>query len=157
MKVFKRSSPILLLLGHLSLGAFAQTGIITTIAGNGTVGFGGDGGQATAAQLTNPTGVALDSAGDLYIANPGSEGISVKLALVGQDGRVLDDSITMTLGPRQQIARYVWQELARVAFKGSLVLRGQAGAVFIAVALSERQGVLNDIPIIPGKFPGVPN
>ena len=91
------------------------------------------------------------------IANPGSEGISVKLALVGQDGRVLDDSITMTLGPGQQIARYVWQELARVDFKGSLVLRGQAGAVFIAVALSERQGVLTDIPIIPGKFPGVPN
>jgi sugar lactone lactonase YvrE len=91
------------------------------------------------------------------IANPGSEVISLKLALVGQDGSVLDDSITMTLGPGQQIARYVWQELARVDFKGSLVLRGQAGAVFIAVALSERQGVLTDIPIIPGKFPGVPN
>jgi hypothetical protein len=91
------------------------------------------------------------------IANPGSEDISVKLALVGQDGRLLDDSITMTLGPGQQVARYVWQELARVDFKGSLVLRGQAGAVFIAVALSEKQGVLTDVPIIPGKFPGVPN
>ena len=70
---------------------------------------------------------------------------------------MLDESITMTLGPGQQIARYVWQELARVDFRGSLVLRGQAGAVFIAVALSEKQAVLTGIPIIPGKFPGVPN
>jgi hypothetical protein len=91
------------------------------------------------------------------IANPGSEAISVDLALVGQDGSVLDDSNTVTLGPGQQIARYVWQDLERVDFKGSLVIRGHAGAVFIAVALSEKQGVLTDVPIIPGKFPGVPN
>jgi sugar lactone lactonase YvrE len=44
-------------------------GVITTIAGNGNGGFSGDGGQATAAQLREPRGVAVDSAGNLYIAD----------------------------------------------------------------------------------------
>ena len=47
----------------------AGTGIITTVAGNGSFGFGGDGGPATSAQLNLPVGVALDSAGHLYIAD----------------------------------------------------------------------------------------
>ena len=44
-------------------------GIITTVAGNGTAGYGGDGGQATAAALYYPTGVAVDARGNLYIAD----------------------------------------------------------------------------------------
>jgi len=47
----------------------ASTGIITTFAGNGTAGFSGDGGPATSAALSSPTGVALDSSGNLYIAD----------------------------------------------------------------------------------------
>jgi sugar lactone lactonase YvrE len=43
-------------------------GIIRTIAGDGTVGFGGDGGPATSAHLSNPVAVAVDGAGNLYIA-----------------------------------------------------------------------------------------
>jgi hypothetical protein len=45
------------------------SGIITTIAGNGTLGYSGDGGQATAAKIYNPTEVAFDAAGNLYIAD----------------------------------------------------------------------------------------
>jgi sugar lactone lactonase YvrE len=44
-------------------------GVITTVAGNGTEGFGGDGGPATGAKLCNPYEVALDAAGSLYIAD----------------------------------------------------------------------------------------
>jgi sugar lactone lactonase YvrE len=44
-------------------------GVLTTIAGNGTAGFKGDGGPATSAELNQPLGVAVDSAGNLYIAD----------------------------------------------------------------------------------------
>jgi len=47
------------------------SGNIVTVAGNGTNGFGGDGGSATAAgvRLANPAGVVVDSAGYLFIAD----------------------------------------------------------------------------------------
>ncbi len=45
------------------------TGVITTVAGDGTAAFGGDGGLATSAQLNLPSGVALDAQGGLYIGD----------------------------------------------------------------------------------------
>src|SRR2546429_3291418 len=47
----------------------ASTGIITTVAGNGGFTFSGDGGLATAASLNHPAGVALDTNGNLFIAD----------------------------------------------------------------------------------------
>jgi len=47
-------------------------GTMTTVAGNGTAGYAGDGGLATDAQLNHPTGIAIDSAGSLYIADTGN-------------------------------------------------------------------------------------
>ena len=44
-------------------------GIINTVAGNGTAGYSGDGGAATSAMLNYPSGVALDSSGNIYIAD----------------------------------------------------------------------------------------
>ena len=44
-------------------------GTITTVAGTGTPGFSGDGGPTTSAQLAFPIAVAVDAAGNLYIAN----------------------------------------------------------------------------------------
>jgi uncharacterized protein (TIGR03437 family) len=46
-----------------------ERGWIATVAGNGQAGFGGDGHAATTAQLTLPGGVAVDAAGNLYIAD----------------------------------------------------------------------------------------
>ncbi len=45
------------------------TGVITTVAGNGTAGYSGDGGAATGAELHNPNGVAVDAAGNLFIVD----------------------------------------------------------------------------------------
>jgi uncharacterized protein (TIGR03437 family) len=47
-------------------------GTITTIAGNGTCGFSGDGGPATSASINSPTGLVFDSAANLYIADEGN-------------------------------------------------------------------------------------
>jgi sugar lactone lactonase YvrE len=47
----------------------AKTRIITTVAGNGQAGFSGDGGAATAATLDAPRGLAVNAAGDLFIAD----------------------------------------------------------------------------------------
>jgi len=47
----------------------ASTGIITTVAGNGTAGSSGDGGAATSAELSYPTAVVVDSPGNVYIAD----------------------------------------------------------------------------------------
>ncbi len=44
-------------------------GIVTTVAGDGEQGFAGDGGPASSAQLDSPAGVAVNAAGDIYIAD----------------------------------------------------------------------------------------
>ena len=46
-----------------------STGIITTVAGTGSDGYNGDGGQATSHWLNFPRGVALDTSGNIYIAD----------------------------------------------------------------------------------------
>ena len=56
---------VCLLLG--TFGAQAQT--ISTVAGNGTAGFSGDGGAATSAELLTPIGVSMDASGNMYIAD----------------------------------------------------------------------------------------
>jgi uncharacterized protein (TIGR03437 family) len=59
--------------GNNVVRRISPTGIIAKFAGNGTIGYAGDGGSATAAQLNNAQGLAADSAGNLYIADYGNE------------------------------------------------------------------------------------
>ena len=61
--------------GNFRIRKVDTSGIITTVAGNGSSGFSGDGGPATSASLTNPFGVALDGTGNLFIADEGSNRI----------------------------------------------------------------------------------
>ncbi|MFA6112244.1 MAG: IPT/TIG domain-containing protein, partial [Candidatus Latescibacterota bacterium] len=59
-------------------------GALTTVAGTGQAGSGGDGGPATEAQLNGPIGIAVDSAGNLYIA----EWNGYRVRRVGIDGMI---------------------------------------------------------------------
>jgi uncharacterized protein (TIGR03437 family) len=68
-------------------------GVITTVAGNGTIGSGGDSGPATSAQLYNPEGITVDSAGNIYIADTAnnrirkiSNGVIMTVAGTGTSG-----------------------------------------------------------------------
>lgn len=53
----------------------SPNGMISTIAGNGILGYSGDGGPAVNASLSDSDGVALDAAGNLYIADSGNRRI----------------------------------------------------------------------------------
>jgi hypothetical protein len=55
--------------GNAGVREVSTDGIIRTVAGSGTRGYSGDGGQANGAQISNPRGLAVDGAGNLYIAD----------------------------------------------------------------------------------------
>ncbi len=57
---------------HNRVRKVSINGIISTVAGNGTDGFSGDGGPAILAALSDPSGVAVDGAGSLFIADSGN-------------------------------------------------------------------------------------
>ena len=59
-------------------------GIIETIAGTGTEGYGGDGGEATAAHLNNPAGIAVNSAGYVFVADWGNH----RIRRIAPDGTI---------------------------------------------------------------------
>jgi uncharacterized protein (TIGR03437 family) len=59
-----------------------STGIINTIAGNGAIGYSGDGGPALSAQFFYPHGLALDNLGNIYIADTDNAAIRVLSAVV---------------------------------------------------------------------------
>ena len=68
-----------------------SNGVISTVAGNGNSGFSGDNGPAINAQLKSPGGVAVDSAGNLYIADTLNNRI-----------RKVSDGVISTAAPRRR-------------------------------------------------------
>ncbi len=69
--------------GNHRVRRVAPNGVITTYAGTGVADFGGDGGPATQATLTSPNGLALDAAGNLYIADSGNARVRKVTASTG--------------------------------------------------------------------------
>jgi uncharacterized protein (TIGR03437 family) len=73
-------SPLLAALWLMSAAALAQTTpqfTITTLAGSDSPGFSGDGGPAAGAGLNSPFGVAVDAAGNVYIADTGNSRVRI--------------------------------------------------------------------------------
>ncbi len=68
--------------GNNRVRRISGDGIITTVAGNGSYGFSGDGGQATSTSVTIPRGLAVDSADNLFIAEEG------RIRKVSADGTI---------------------------------------------------------------------
>jgi gliding motility-associated-like protein len=61
--------------GNQVIRKISSTGIISTVAGTGILGYFGDGGLATDAMLNSPTGVSVDNSGNIYIADMGNSRI----------------------------------------------------------------------------------
>jgi uncharacterized protein (TIGR03437 family) len=84
--------------GQSRIRQVAPNGIITTFAGNGKAGFGGDGGSPTSASLNGPIGLAFDQAGNLYVADYENE----RIRRISPDGKTISTIAgggTRTLGP----------------------------------------------------------
>lgn len=101
------------------------TGIISTVAGNGVSSFGGDGGPATSANLNFPTGVAIDPAGDIFIADRDNHRIRRVDSTTGMISTVVGRSIAGSGGDCGPASRARLDQPWAVAFD-------DAGNLFIA-------------------------
>ena len=93
------------------------------------------------------------------VANPTSQNLRLKIALVDQQGDVVVDNIMVNLSPGQQTAKYIYQQLSQTnfRFRGSVVLRAQEGGSFTAVALIQNQALFTAIPVASGKASHIPD
>jgi trimeric autotransporter adhesin len=74
--------------------SFSQAQIISTYAGNGIGGYTGNGGQATAAEINAPEGVALDDSGNIYIADLSDGRVHKVIASTGIITEIAGNGIT---------------------------------------------------------------
>jgi hypothetical protein len=100
------------------------TGVLTRVAGSSRPGDAGDGGPATSAQLSLPTGVAVDSVGDLYIADSGNRVVR-KVAADGTISTVpgtvgFPKSVAVDGAGNLYIADYIYSRVRKVAPNGTV-------------------------------------
>ena len=79
-------------------------GALTVVAGTGQVGFGGDGGPATAAQLNDPNGLAVSGDGTIFVADTGNN----RIREINTDGVIttvaaINDPLGIAIGPSNTI------------------------------------------------------
>ncbi|HEY0264280.1 MAG TPA: Ig-like domain repeat protein [Granulicella sp.] len=110
----------------------AATGVISTIAGNGTQGFGGDGGPASSAELNQPQGVAVSASGDVYIADAGNRRVRVMRGATGLMATVgmalaLPRGLAVDAAGNVYIADAASQQVRRVAPDGMVTMFAGSG------------------------------
>jgi sugar lactone lactonase YvrE len=86
-------------------------GIIHTVAGNGTPGYGGDGGTAGMAQLQFPNSVKVDSAGNVYIADSGNQVVRQLMPVATGPPSVIGVVSSSLFGGSSAVAPGSWIEV----------------------------------------------
>jgi hypothetical protein len=134
----------------------ASDGVIRTIAGAGGSGFGGDNGPAIAAQLNNPTDLAVDAAGNLYIADagnrrvrkvanrviitvagggsnsPGDGGLATAASLQNVFSVAVDDAGNLYIAESERVRKVTNGVIQTVAGTGTLGFSGDGGPAIAA-------------------------
>jgi uncharacterized protein (TIGR03437 family) len=109
----------------------ASSGNISTVAGNSTQGFAGDGAAATSAELYLPTGVFVDASGNIFIADRGNNRIRKVLASNGNISTVAGNGTGVSSGDGGAAAAAGLPSPTSIALDAS-------GNIFIAVPLNSR-------------------
>lgn len=140
-------------IGGVGTFQFTQAGKLTTVAGVLA------GGTTNVATVPVDNSEALSRFTGYAIANPSNQNINVKIVVVDVNGAVvhtLNLPQLNPLGPGQQVARFLHQDLSSLlTFRGSMVLIGQGGSQFSVVALVVDQSLITAVPVIPSKAPGI--
>ncbi len=117
-------------------------GNITTVVGTGTAGSAGDGGKASAAQLSNPSGLAFDSFGNLYIA----DSLNKTIRQVSSNG-----TISTLAGPKQ----FTYPQNLAIDAKGANLYIADSGGNIIFQYSFANKTVSNYAGLgSPGSFMG---
>jgi sugar lactone lactonase YvrE len=128
------------------------TGIISTIAGNGTAGFGGDGGQATGANIDEPAGVVFDAVGNLFIADWANNRIR-KVSNVGQAGiaqlRIQNEEFRIYPNPAKDVLNI---ECLIVNENSTLVITDMLGNTVKQVVINSNQLSINVANLCEGVY-----
>lgn len=129
-------------------------GIITTIAGTGVEGYGGDGGPAINAKLKYPAGLAIDSQGNLYFADNGNyrirkistAGIITRVAGTGVSGSSGDGGLATSakIGPVSGIAVGSQGDLFIADENNARIRKVNAGGIITTVAGTGQFGFSGD-------------
>lgn len=120
-------------LNHVVRRIDARTGVITTIAGTGQSGYGGDGGPATQARFAQPHSIALDDAGNLYIADIGNHRVrQVNLAT---------GIVTTLIGTGERLPTKDGATFATATVNGPRALDFEASSGSLVLALREGNAV----------------
>ncbi len=114
----------------------ARTGIITTVAGSGKKGFGGDDGPATAALLDEPYGLCLDDRGNLYFADRLNRRVRRVDAATGTISTIAGDGSKATSGDGGPATKAGLVEPNGVALDGK-------GRLFVADVAGHRVRVVD--------------
>ncbi|MGH9423988.1 MAG: hypothetical protein ACRD3J_28690, partial [Thermoanaerobaculia bacterium] len=134
------------------------SGIITTVAGNGTHGLSGDGGPANQAELSGPAAIAIDSSGNLFISDRNQAGGTFvptpdnnRIRMVNPAG-----TITTIAGPLQGYnGEGIISRFSAIGGPGALAVDAQ-GNIYVAEASTERVRKLTPGDgAIPGRRRGV--